>query len=712
MMSLLWFGVLLDYAAFTSPLPGFVQNHKSLLFGDTYPEVVEAVQATYAAAWPPILVALASSLPSAKELAAAARVRSSSSGQQEQQRQASWSSFVDAVSSGGFSPVSPGNSTSTSPGKGSNSNGISQCSVPGGSNAFFCQQLQLQSVAMHGMLVDVSLMLLCDTASTCAAALVSSFDSSSTSSGDVLAAGDHQDHLQQLQVPWEAVMAARRMAVVLQALQLLLSEQHCAAGLVAAVTLREVAAKLSAMAREVLGPWTAINISQQQQQQQQQEEEEQARVVPALTDIEPTVGASGGMVDSTGRTLLSTIEGQRGSVARQGSAAAASAKGSSVDPAAANALGLVLVAAADLLQSLVQGLAAADSSSSSDEMRLQLQDAGLVKLLLEALVALSSIAVPYQTYTSSNSSSGSAGATAVVENTATVRYLPAVYHVQRQQQQQQQQQHDKSAAASDGSFSDRSRPGAGGHSHPTSCSPGLQSSAACVELCQAAATLQQQQVLQTQQASGGAGAVTAAADSVAQVISSMGLRLLMTAAPGHQLEAARKLVTACWAEPSTAAAATAALGSCEELCLVVAAAVEQLCGSCRASCSAGLLVVDAAARLPVLLTGMLSAAAGCCKGQAAGWLTGAAAATAVEQCCGVLLWVLQQQQQEQQPAAAAEGGAFVACKVLEALRVLLQEAAVTLQQQQQPLTDGKVQLAQQVMAAVTPQVRAAHQWQQ
>jgi hypothetical protein len=224
--------------------------------------------------------------------------------------------------------------------------------------------------------------------------------------------------------------------------------------------------------------------------------------------------------------------------------------------------------------------------------------------------------------------------------------------------------------------------------------------------CTAACLLQQQQQQlhpQHQQQQG------KQPPDVAQVLWHLSLRLLLTAAPGTQLQSASKLADSCVLVLSTAVkqeqgwAGDLVVQACVGvLSDAVAAAGQQLCKA--GGSNAGQQVLpDAVARLPVLLSALLQAAA-CCSSLPE---ASTASAAAVSRACGMLLWCLQQhasvlqQGLELGAAAQADGSGLVACKVLEALRQLLQEAVGPTGQQQLP---GKLLLAQQCAAAVIPQV--------
>ncbi|KAF8072444.1 hypothetical protein HT031_000103 [Scenedesmus sp. PABB004] len=562
LLLLLWWGLLLDCAAFSSPLPGVLAGHKSLLFGDSHPEIVDAVQGTFAAAWPAVLVALASGLPPPAELAAAV---ARASGEQQQ---------PPAVSSG--------------------------AGLPRGD--VFARQLQLQCGAMHAALVDISSMLLCDAAAACGAALAGG------DAGD----GGSPPRRARVRAPpaWggrAAVAAAQRAAVALQALQLLLSRQHFEAGLAPPGTVQEVAGRLSALALEVLAPWQRLRL------QQQEEAQQAAAGVAALS-----LGAGAPPALRSGD-------------------ADADAHAAAAD----RAFGLLLTAAADQCQALAAGLHAAAGSGGGGAA----DQGGGAAELLEALLALSSVAAPFE------------ARGAVV--------LPAGARRQRAAA--------GAAAASGGAPSSSAQ--------LASAEPTGPVVAACSSLCLAGSSLLQ----------------AARAEQFATLLpalSGLGLRLLLTAAPGAQLAAAQALLDSCWSAAAAGAAAAgqqqqpAAAPACEALCAAAAAAAVQVCGSARGQPA----IADAAARLPALLAALLAAAASCCAADGA-----AASPAAAQQCCGVLLWALQQHRPG--GAAEAEGPALVACKVLEAVRSLLQDDAA----QQQA---GRAALAQLVTAAVVPQAAA------
>jgi hypothetical protein len=268
MLLLLWWGVLLDCAAFNSTLPGVLQNHKSLLFGHTFAEVVEDVQGTYAAAWPSVLIAVASSLPGPKQLVTARDAGGAAGGgrsltpegvsgsvsgagtQQQDSRQAAWSSFVDLVSSGADLSAQSGTAAKAA------ADGSSAAAAADRAAELWHQQLQLQCANMHAVLLEVCLMLLSDAAAACAAVLAVGAGSNGT-----------MQELQQQQLIPAATAAARRVAVGLQALQLLLTQQHMQAGLVAPAVCCDVVKALTAVAEQVLLPWLQLVLLAQQQQQ-------------------------------------------------------------------------------------------------------------------------------------------------------------------------------------------------------------------------------------------------------------------------------------------------------------------------------------------------------------------------------------------------------------------------------------------------------------
>jgi hypothetical protein len=632
MLLLLWWGALLDYAAFNSTLPGVLQNHKSLLFGHTYPEVVEAVQGTYAAAWPSVLIAVASNLPGPQQLIASTANSASSSSthaavsaQQQDTRQAAWSAFVDLISSG-TELVAKG---------GSSSKGVSGLGASAGAAAadkaaqLWHQQLLLQCRGMHAVLLEVCLMMLSEAAAACAAALLAS---------------QQEQQQQQVALPAAAVAAARRVAVSLQAMHLLLTRQHIQAGLSRVDVCADVSRALAAVADQALLPW--LQLAHQQQQQQQQD---QSLTMSMKTFQVPT-----------------------------SSSAAAAAANSQCQPDCASiardkVFSAVLLASCELVQGIAAATccqpgtsqpqpAAAAAAALDGEVA-----AALRAQVLETVLALSSIAVPFL------EPDGSCSAAA-----EQVSYMPAFTEPVQQQQQQSRISREAYEVSSQ------------------TLQPSPQAAAACSSLCRTAAWLTQHQQQQTDL-------------QVTEAVWLLALRLVITAAPGQQLQAAQQLMEACLQGCAASiqqqqSAHTAAVSACNTLCEAVMAAAQQLCSSSNAKP----VLLDAAARLPVLLTGLLQAAA-CC-----GSCPDVPACTAaVDRCCGVLVWVLKQyqpyQHQQQQlllgsgigPAAAAESG-MVAVRVLEALRLLLQDSVSATGQQQQ----GRAALARQCAAALTPQVGA------
>jgi hypothetical protein len=637
MLLLLWWGVLLDYAAFNSTLPGVMQNHKSLLFGHTYPEVVEAVQGTYAAAWPSVLIAVASNLPGPQQLIAATASGASSSSQvvvpaqQQDPRQAAWSAFVDLVSSGTELVAKGGGSSSSNS---VSSSGASAAAAVAADKAaeLWHQQLLLQCRGMHAVLLEVCLMMLSEAAAACAAAL---------------AASHQQQQQQQVALPAAAVAAARRVAVSLQAVQLLLTRQHIQAGLASVDVCADVTRALAAVAQQVLLPW--LQLAQWSHQHQQQQQDQSLTVGMAALQLFASSSAdaaanSQSQPDSAsvardkvfGAVLLASCE------LLQGIAAATCCQPGSSQPQPAAAAAAAAAAALD-------GEAAAALSGQ----------------VLETVLALSSIAVPFV------EPAGSCGAAA-----EQVSYMPAFTEAVQQQQQ-------LSSSSSEAN-----------HASLQTWQPSSQAAAACSSLCRTAAWLTQQQQQQT-------------GLQATEAVWLLALRLALTAAPGQQLLAAQQLLEACLQGCAACiqqqSAHSAAVSACNTMCDAVTAAVQQSCSSS----SAQPVLLDATARLPVLLTGLLQAAACCCSCPD----EVPACTAAVDRCCGVLVWALKQYQprhlqQQQQlnssilPAAAESG--LVAVRVLEALRLLLQDAASATGQQQQ----GRGVLAQQCAAAVTPQVGA------
>lgn len=646
MLLLLWWGLLLDYAAFSSPLPGVVQNHKSLLFGHTYPEVVEAVQGTYAAAWPAVLIAVASNLPGPEQLASAAQsetVKGSAVGQQQEALVAAWSAFVDTVSSGADLAAK------------SSSTGSNKLQVAGAADkaaSQWHQQLQLQCKGMHAVLVDMCLMLLFQSAAACATALQNSAAEAAASMecGGRDAEAQQQQH-QQVAPSAAAVAAARRVAVSLQALQLLLTQEHIRSGLVSVEVCCDVVEALGAVSEHVLLPWLQLCVHQQDTQHQQAQPAQQA--------------------------LLERMASLH--AAPSGSLPGSRASAPSTAAAADKVFGTVLLSASELLHAVAAAACVQPNGRSEQAVGVTEGTAVLETHIVEALLALSSMAVPFVVDTHGASSNTANTTTA---SAATHASCTAAFTVAQQQQQPPQLQGSNSTAST------------------SVQQPSRQAAAACSSLCRTAELLMQLQP-------GPSPGIVDAAWHLA-------LRLVLTAAPGPQLQAAHKLLDSCLAacasnmqqDPQGSCSRTAT--ACQVLCDAVAPTVQQLCGGGGASGKAPLQAVpDAAARLPVLLSGLMASAALSSSPAAA---AGAGSTAAVDRTCGVLQWCLEQYGQPQEPdrtstdavaGAAQAGAALVVCKVLEALRTLLQDAVGQTGQQQQ---QGTAAFAQQCAAAVIPQV--------
>jgi len=667
MLLLLWWGVLLDYAAFSSTVPGFLDGHKSLLFGHTFPEVVDAVRGTYAAAWPDVLIALASNLPGPQQLAAGSAAAGSRSTTQqqvapEQQQDAGWSAFVDLVFSG---------ADLTAKGSSSSSNGAA--TKPGSSSAgpsagaadkvasHWHKQLQVQCASIHANLIDVCLML-SDAAAACAEALQACCSSTAAAAAGI--AAGHSSVL-----PVAVVGPARRTAISLQALQLLLTQQHLQAGLVSPEVCCDVVKGLTAVAEHVLLPWLQWALASSQQQQQQQPGQQ------ALLD------AMASLHVASGTTTAAVAAGSTGTNA------CAAAAGDKV-------FGAVLLAASQLLLAV-----ASQVPGSSGQEAAMVQDAadGLADHILEALLVLSSAAVPFAEPPALNSSSSQG-----VEADPMRQWVPCLpAFTERLPVQQEVRQGGYAGSGTMETVVLRT------------CQPSPEAVAACSSLCQAAACLLQQKQ-----------------EGTVQAVWHLALRLMLTAAPGPQLQSGHKLLDSClaacvdihWAavqasvqqqqqqQPISGMAAT----TCQVLCDSVTVAAEQLCTS--SSSGQASVLPDASARLPVLIPGLLQAASAC-----SSCSDSPACAAAVERCCGVLLWCLQLRSPEGNTPSGTgtartgssldsshgeAGSGLLVCRVLEALRQLLQDAVGLLGQQQgqqQPL--GKAQFAQQCAATVIPQVR-------
>jgi hypothetical protein len=654
MLLLLWWGVLLDCAAFNSTLPGVLQNHKSLLFGHTFAEVVEDVQGTYAAAWPSVLIAVASSLPGPKQLVTARDAGGAAGGgrsltpegvsgsvsgagtQQQDSRQAAWSSFVDLVSSGADLSAQSGTAAKAA------ADGSSAAAAADRAAELWHQQLQLQCANMHAVLLEVCLMLLSNAAAACAAVLAVGAGSN----------GNRQELQQQQLIP-AATAAARRVAVGLQALQLLLTQQHMQAGLVAPAVCCDVVKALTAVAEQVLLPWLQLVLLAQQQQQS--------------AGDHPPAGLGVGQAAS-------------------GSSSGAAGAGSQEQPAWVSlardkVFGAVLLASSELLHAIAATCCKhAESIQPPPTAAAGDAAAHLSSQVLEAVLALSSIAVPF--VEQGGGSNGCQG--------RHLCCLPALTVVGPQQQLNS----SSSSAGSQGL---------------QTWQPGAEAVAACSSTCRAAVCVLQQEHQHPQQQQQGEGLCPPAA---VEAVWQLAMRLVLTAAPGSQLQAAQQLLGSCLQERpgyiEQQSTSSLTVSTCNTLCDAVTATVQQLCSSSTSDASGHATVADTAARLPVLLAGLLQAASSC---SSRADVPGCAAAA--DRCCGVLLWCLKQyhpQQQQQKQlgrgldAAAAAGSRLVACKVLEALRLLLQDAAgaaAASGQQQQ----GRVLLANQAAAAVTPQVR-------
>jgi hypothetical protein len=638
MLLLLWWGVLLDCAAFNSTLPGVLQNHKSLLFGHTFPEVVEDVQGTYAAAWPSVLIAVASSLPGPKQLITARDPGDAAGGgrsqtplggsgsvsgagtQQQDSQQAAWSSFVDLVSSGADLSAQGGTAAKAA------ADGSSAAAAADRAAELWHLQLQLQCANMHAVLLEVCLMLLSDAAAVCAAVLAVGAGSNGT-----------MQELQQQQFIPAATAAARRVAVGLQALQLLLTQQHMQAGLVAPAVCCDIVKALTAVAEQVLLPWLQLVLLAQQQQS---------------AGDHSQVWLGGGHAAAGSQEQPAWVSLARDKV-----------------------FGAVLLASSELLHAIAAAFCKnADSLQQPPAAAAADAAAQLSCQELETVLALSSIAVPFVEHGSGTN--GCLGRPLCCLPALTVRGP-----------QQQSNSSSSSSAASQ---------------CLQTWQPGAEAVAACSSVCRAAACLLQQQQQGDHLSS------PAAEEAVWQ----LAMRLVLTAAPGSQLQAAQQLLGSCLqgrpGDSQQQLACSLAVSACNTLCDAVTATVQQLCSSSSDALRQA-TVADPAARLPVLLAGLLQAASSC---SSCADVPGCAAAA--ERCCGVLLWCLKQygpQQQQQQQlglgldAAAAAGCRLVACKVLEALRLLLQDAAGAAAAAGQQQQQGRVLLANQAAAAVAPQVR-------
>ena len=219
--------------------------------------------------------------------------------------------------------------------------------------------------------------------------------------------------------------------------------------------------------------------------------------------------------------------------------------------------------------------------------------------------------------------------------------------------------------------------------------------------------------------------------SALNALSYLGIRLLLTAHPGTQLSASSQLVAHVCAAAATAAAAAAATSADQAialaerlgcaLSLAVNTASQQLCSSSSNSSSNSGLAVNACsdwsvddpeARLPALLSSLLAAAVVCSGCGSAG------AKLVAQACCGVLQKALQLSvsvlsstpaaslQRSPQQQQHRDRAALLGSRVLEAVRQLLQDTSSDQQQQQQ--TSGRSILAQLLVGAVVPQVRAQY----